>query len=220
MIRKLLKRLTHPFLKYASQKYFSKPRPYRYKGIEVLVIPEVFPPHFTISTKILLDYINQTDIKNKTVLELGCGSGIISLFAVSKEAIVTASDINTTALKTLEKATLKHGLELKIVNSDLFDDIKNQSFDFVIINPPYYPKTPRNIKEQAWFCGENFEYFQKLFLQLSNRKDKTVLMILSQDCNIDQIKILATQQHLKLSIEQEKTSLAEKNFIFKISNYV
>ncbi|WP_411767157.1 methyltransferase [Winogradskyella sp. A3E31] len=216
MIRKLLKKLTHPFLKYGTQKYFSKARKYKYEGIEVMVMPGVFPPHYTLSTKILLDYLKQLDLKNKTVLELGCGSGIISLFAASKEAIVTASDINTVALEALDEASEKNRLQLEIINSDFFNNIANQSFDYVMINPPYYPKKPKNIKEQAWFCGEDFEYFKTLFKQLSQRQDKTVLMILSQDCDIDTIKNIASKHQFQLEIEYEHSTLGERNFIFRL----
>ena len=78
MIRKLLKRILNPFLKYGAKKFSTKPRLYTYEGIEVMVMPEVFPPHYTLSTKILLQFIKQLDLENKTLLELGCGSGIIS----------------------------------------------------------------------------------------------------------------------------------------------
>lgn len=217
MIRQLLKRLTHPFLKYGTQKYFSKPRPYHYEGIEVMVMPEVFPPHYTLSTKILLDYLKPLDLKDKTLLELGCGSGIISLYAASKGAKVTASDINTIALKTLRESALKNELDLNIIHSDLFDQIQRQNFDYIIINPPYYPKNPKSIKEQAWFCGEDFEYFKKLFQQLSERQDETVLMILSQDCDIETIKRIASQNKLQLDVKKERTIIAEQNFIFSIN---
>jgi len=217
MIRQLLKKLTHPILKYGTQKWSSKPRLYTYEGIEVIVMPDVFPPHYTISTKILLDYIKPLDIKDKTLLELGCGSGIVALYAAKKEAIVTASDINNVALKALEKAAKKNSLELAILNSNLFNKLSQLSFDYIIINPPYYPKTPKNIKEQAWFCGENFEYFKSLFLQLSNRNDKNILMILSQDCDIQKIKNIASLNHFQLDIELERTRFNEKNFIFKVS---
>ena len=219
MIRKLLKRLTHPFLKYGTQKYFSKPRPYSYDGIEVLVMPDVFPPHYTLSTKILLDYIKPLDLKHKTFLELGCGSGIVALYAAKKGAQVTASDINSSALVALKDASVKNNLVIDIINSNLFNSISNQSFDYIFINPPYYPKTPKNIKERAWFCGENFEYFKKLFKQLEQRKDKIVLMILSQDCNIDKIKTIASQHHLQLDIALEHTTFAERNFIYRV-NYL
>lgn len=216
MIRKLLKKISHPLLKFGTEKYFSKPRPFSYEGVEVLVMPGVFPPHYTFSTKILLDYISQIELKGKTVLELGCGSGIISLYASKKEAIVTASDINESALTALKEASIKNNLVIEIINSNLFKAITNSNFDYIFINPPYYPKSPQDVKEKAWFCGENFEYFEDLFKQLSQRKDKNVIMILSQDCNIDKIKDIAFKNHLKLEIELERTTIAEKNFIYRI----
>lgn len=217
MIRQILKKITHPFLKYGTQKYFCKPRSYIYNGIEVMVMPEVFPPHYTLSTNILLDYLKPIDLKNKTLLELGCGSGIISLFARSKGACVTASDINDIALEALKKASLKNNLHVNIVYSDIFDHIKSECFDYIMINPPYYPKTPKNIKERAWFCGKDFLYFKKLFKQLATRQDKMILMILSQDCDINEIKSIASQHHFQLDIEQEYSVIAERNFIFRIN---
>jgi release factor glutamine methyltransferase len=216
MIRKLLKRILNPFLKYGEKKFSTKPRLYTYEEIEVMVMPEVFPPHYTLSTKILLQFIKQLDLENKTLLELGCGSGIISLFAASKKAIVTASDINEVALNALEKAKIKNKLSVEIIHSNLFSNIQNQSFDYVIINPPYYPKKPLSIKENAWFCGENFEYFQHLFQQLEKRSDDTILMILSQDCDIKKITSIANKFRLQLKLELERTTFSERNYIFKI----
>ena len=217
-MRNLLKKILHPFLKFITGQYFSKPRKYQYKGIDVLVHPEVFPPHYTISTKVLLDHVDTLKLENKSLLELGCGSGIISLFAASKGADVVASDINNKALEYLSEASKKNRLPINIIHSDLFSNIKNASFDYVIINPPYYPKTPLSIKEQAWFCGENFEYFQNLFQQLSIRSDKNVLMILSEDCQIETIKNIANENSMSLISILEKTVLKEKNHIFRIEN--
>jgi release factor glutamine methyltransferase len=216
MIRQLIKKLTHPLLKYSTKKYFSKPRPYTYEGIKVMVMPEVFPPHYTLSTKILLKHLKQLNLTGKTLLELGCGSGIISLFTASKGAAVTASDINTIALKALQKSALSNNLKVDTILSNLFDNIKTHSFDYIIINPPYYPKAPKNVKEQAWFCGENFEYFEKLFKQLSNRNDKIVLLILSEDCNIDSIRSLANKYKHKFSLVLQRNTFIEKNYIFRI----
>lgn len=216
MIRKFIKHITHPVLKFLTESYFSKTRNYSYKGITVKVVPSVFPPHHTISTKILLDYISNLDLKNKTLLELGCGSGIISLFAASKGAIVTASDINKKALKALDIAAEANSLLVKTKYSDLFDGLDVTPFDSIIINPPYYPKAPKSIKEKAWFCGADFEYFKKAFQQVSKRNDTNILMILSQDCNIEKINNIATTYNLKLTCVFEKKVLAEKNYIFKI----
>jgi len=183
-MRQIIKKITHPFLKRVTQLWFSRPRKYTYKNIEVLVHPEVFPPHYTISTKILLDFIDEINLAKKSFLELGCGSGIISLFAASKGAKATATDINTKAIEYLKKASVKNNIPITVLYSDLFLALKKDFFDYIFINPPYYPKSPKNQKEKAWFCGENFEYFEKLFQQLSIRKsDEIIYMILLKIIN-------------------------------------
>ncbi|MDI9255842.1 methyltransferase [Flavobacterium sedimenticola] len=217
-MRSFIQRVTHPFLKLGLQLYYWKPRNFTYDSITVKIHPDVFPPQLTFSTKILLDFIQDLDLQNKTLLELGCGSGIISLLATKKGAQVTASDINQTALAFLVGNAEKNHLTLTTIYSDLFQNIKNRTFHYIIINPPYYPKQPRNVKEQAWFCGENFEYFEKLFRQLpSYLSPKTsCFMILSQDCDIEKIKAMAFEKNMAFELVMEKKTLAETNFIFNI----
>lgn len=218
-MRSFIKKITHPFLKLGLKIFYSKPRNYIYDGIKILVHPDVFPPHLTLSTKILLDFLSNKDLNNKTLLELGCGSGIISIYSEKKGALVTASDINQNALNYLKKNAQTHQSSINIIYSDLFDEIKKTDFDYIIINPPYYPKAPGNIKENAWFCGENFEYFKKLFKQLPMMifsKNTEVFMILSQDCEIEKIKNIANQNSLGLNVVDRKKVMAELNYIFNI----
>lgn len=219
-MRLFLKKITHPFLRLGLKLFYLKPRKFSYHGINVIVHPEVFPPHLTLSTKILLDFIKPMDIESKTLLELGCGSGIISLYASKKQAIVTATDINKIALQYLEKASQKNDLNIEIIQSDLFDNLQNRIYDYIIINPPYYPRNPKNTKEKAWFCGENFEYFEKLFKQIPNHITNTsdIFMILSNDCDIEHIKSIASKFNLNFNISFEKKILGEINYIFKISS--
>ena len=215
-----LKKISHPLLKFGLQFYYSKPRPFWYDNICIQIHPDVFPPQMTFSTKILLDFINEMDLNDKTFLELGCGSGIISLLAAKKKAFAIASDINQTALGYLEKNALQNNLNVQIVYSDLFEQIGNNTLDYIIINPPYYPKTPKNVKEQAWFCGEKFEYFEKLFMQLPNflSTETKCYMILSQDCDVEKIKAIASKNTMTFELILEKKELVETNFIFRISS--
>lgn len=183
-----------------------------------MVHPEVFPPHLTLSTKILIDFISEIDLNHKSLLELGCGSGIISLFARNKNALVTASDINEIALEYLKTASEENELDIECVHSDLFKNISKKAFDYIIINPPYYPKKPSNIKEQAWFCGINFEYFEALFLQLKpyiSENNKT-FMILSEDCDLDQISKIASKNNLSFKTVFETSKMGEKNTIYQV----
>lgn len=217
-MRLFLKKISHPFLKFGLNFYYSKPRDFTYDDITIKIHPDVFPPQLTFSTKILLDFVNGFDLEDKTFLELGCGSGIISLLAAKKKAFTIASDINPTALSYLEKNALKNNLKIQIVNSDLFEEIVDNTFDYIIINPPYYPKKPKKIKEQAWFCGENFEYFENLFSQLSSylSAQTNCFMILSQDCEIEKIKAIALKNTLAFELVLEKKDLVETNYIFRI----
>jgi len=215
-MRQFIKKITHPFLKLGLQLYYFKPKKYCYEGICVKVHPDVFPPHLTLSTKILLDFIKPLQLTNKSFLELGCGSGIISILAAKKQANVISTDINTTALSFLKEAAQKNQVALSIIESDLFENLNGYTFDYIIINPPYYPKKPKNTKEKAWFCGENFEYFEQLFKQINTKVTyQNAYMILSEDCEIDKIKDIALKNKITLETVLEKKVLSEKNYIFK-----
>ena len=217
-LRSLLKRVFSPFLQAGLKRYYRKPRPYTYDGIKVIVHPDVFPPHLTLSTKILLDFVETLPLENRRFLELGCGSGIISLLAARNGALTTASDINETALDYLRAAAEENNLKVNCVLSDLFTDIEEPYFDYIVINPPYYPKKPESVKEQAWFCGENFEYFEKLFTQLPeylNAENQT-FMILSEDCDVGQISNIATKNDVSLVVERTMTRWGERNTIFRL----
>lgn len=217
-MRTFLKKISHPFLKFGLNLYYSKPRDFAYDHIKIKIHPDVFPPQLTFSTKILLDFVKDLDLESKTFLELGCGSGIISLLTSKKGAKVTASDINQTALDFLVVNAEKNNLKLKTVYSDLFQNIESHSFDYIIINPPYYPKAAKNVKEQSWFCGENFEYFEKLFGELPSylSTETNCFMILSQDCDIEKIKAIAVKNAMAFELVMEKNNLAETNYIFRI----
>ena len=217
-IRPYIKRILQPVLSRFQNWYLSKPRWYNYQGVQVKILPSVFHPGYLLSTKILLKYLLQFDLFDKKVLELGAGSGMISLFAARRGAVVTASDINPLAIESIQTSLEKNKLNGSLLLSDLFQNIPIQIFDFVLINPPYYPKAPQNYQEMAFFCGANFEYFKKLFQQMGDymNEHSKVLMILSEDCDIDKITAIASNHHFELNVVHKTKTLGELNFIFEI----
>jgi release factor glutamine methyltransferase len=184
----------------------------------VLVRPGVFFPGFIISTKLFLQFISNLDLSGRNLLELGAGSGIISVFAASKGAIVTASDINPAAVKNIKENAESNNVKMKVIESDLFKAIPASSFDYIIITPPYFPKDPLNYAEMAWYCGRNFEYFESLFMQMQDfyHPSAFVLMILSEDCNILRIKEIGKKFGFEFRLVQQKRKLGKWNCIFRI----
>jgi release factor glutamine methyltransferase len=199
-------------------KYLSKTRVYRYNDIRLEIPPQVFHPGFFSSTLLLLQYVKQFQLKNKCLLELGAGSGLISIQAAKEGAVVTATDINPIAIEYLHSNSIHNNITLEIILSDLFADIPNQSFDIIAINPPYYKKQPLTIQDHAWFCGENCEYFSGFFSQLSNFiHDKTEsIMVLCDGCDIKMIESAAARNGFKLRLMFTKQYMLEKNYIYKI----
>lgn len=217
-MKKKIQKLIHPFYKRYHFWYHRKPRKYNYGQVYTIVQPGVFSPKNTVSTKVFLDFISDLDLEHKKVLELGCGSGIISVLAASRKAKVWASDINKIAVKSLNEVQKEQALNINVVHSDLFDAVPEVAFDYIFINPPYYPRKPNSIEEQAWFCGAEFEFFKRLFHQISNRlESKTkVLMILSDACDLNMIKNLAQENDLNWNEVFTKPLTFEVNSIYQL----
>jgi release factor glutamine methyltransferase len=199
-------------------KYLSKTRIYKYDDIRLEIPPQVFHPGFFFSTRLLLNHIRQLPLKNKTFLEPGCGSGLISIYAAKKGALVTATDINPVAIEFVKKNSRQNHVDLTIIQSDLFKNIPEERFDIIAINPPYYKKQPLTAEDYAWFCGENGEYFEALFKELDNyvHRGSEVYMVLFESCDMEMIKNNAAANGFTLILARTHKNFLEKNFIYKI----
>jgi release factor glutamine methyltransferase len=218
--KSLLKSLAFRILHPVSEKYLSRERSYKYKTLTITVFPGVFHPGFYFSTKLLLKYLENIELNKKYVLELGAGTGLISIFAANKGGFVTASDISLTAVYNIEKNVKMTNANVEVVHSDLFDDIPHRRYDYIIINPPYYKKTPASEKEFAWFGGNDFQYFRKLFEQLNKNiyENTNVIMVLSDEADLEMINSIAEEFNFRLEEVIHKKTWGENHFIFCIKS--
>jgi len=83
--------------------------------------------------------INNAVMQNGwSVLDLGCGNGIIGIVIaiLFPECTVTMSDVNKRALKIAKMNSDKYHLQnCNIINSNLYEKI-DQTFDTILTNPP------------------------------------------------------------------------------------
>jgi len=221
-LNKLLGRIIGIFYKPLIQWYVSSDRTYNYKDIKLLIKKGVFHPGLFSSTKLLLENIEKLELRGKSLLELGAGSGVISFRAWAKGADVTASDINPIAIEGLT-TNLSHVSaaptnKFNILLSDLFDKIPAQTFDFIIVNPPFYKGNPDNFEEHAWYAGSNFEYFKRFFYGIKDYIGSgTVVLVAFAD--IPELKIvrqLAGEMGYRLEDYIKKGSIFQDQLILKL----
>jgi release factor glutamine methyltransferase len=136
----------------------------RYKGIPIAYLvgkKEFWSMEFDINQSVLVPrpetelLIEQAvevfgNHESPKILELGTGSGIISIVLSKelREPIITATDISHEALITAKNNADKHNInDINFVESNWFDSIKNEKFDLIISNPPYVDKSKLSNKE-------------------------------------------------------------------------
>ena len=78
--------------------------------------------------------------EGQSVLEIGTGSGLVSMYASLLSDDVTATDINYNALELAEKNFKLNNINtIKLEFGDLFEPVKDKKFDVILFNTPYLP---------------------------------------------------------------------------------
>ena len=145
-------------------RFIQKNRIFQYAGIWVKVPVGVFHPGLFFTTTIFIDSLQAVDLQGKKLLDVGTGSGLLGLFAAKKGARVSAIDINPKAVVACRENATANQLDISALESDLFDKLpKGNSYDLVLINPPYFAAPAKDLAARAFFAGSNLEYFEKLF---------------------------------------------------------
>jgi SAM-dependent methyltransferase len=73
------------------------------------------------------------------VLDLGCGTGALSVSAAPKSKSVTATDLNPRAAGfTVFNARLNGAGEIETLTGDCYDPVAGRAFDLILCNPPFF----------------------------------------------------------------------------------
>lgn len=208
-MHQLLKYLQKPW--YAIIRwYYRKPRNITKRGIKIKLNPSVFHPSIYWSTDLLLDYAMSLPLAGMRVLELGCGSGWISLYlAKNTDAEIHASDINPNAISGIRESAKMNQAQIISYESDLMQQLPKLHWDTILINPPYFAKDIDRMDEYAFYTGPNHEYFRALFPQLRDASFGRVIFILSENVRRAEIQEIAKQSGYSLRLLIEKKRMGE-----------
>ncbi|VDO77817.1 unnamed protein product [Heligmosomoides polygyrus] len=141
----------------------SLPTPlYRLNAVQQQTVYEPAEDTFLLLDAIEKDIQKLRDMSPQIVLEIGCGSGVVSAFlnkALGRHVTSLATDYNPDALDcTIETGRL-NDVKIEVVRTDLdngLDHLENK-VDILLFNPPYVPteEEPKSNLERCWAGGPN-----------------------------------------------------------------
>lgn len=158
-----------------------------------------------------------------TVLEIGCGSGLISIYMALKGAIVHCSDIDPKAVMCTRYNAHLNGVDICAMESDVFNAITGQ-FSTIIFNPPYLSGEQSEIDvddSRQWYGGQDgFDVTRKFLNQCGNflRKGGSVYIILSSLTDIQSLK--DDFSDLVFTVCGERSFFFEHIYCFLVSGFV
>jgi release factor glutamine methyltransferase len=129
-------------------------------GLNFMVSPGVFIPR--PETELIVEKAIEIlkNLKEPYFGEIGVGSGCISISILHKvlQAKALGVDISEKALQVTKRNAQMHGVagRLKLLRSDLFENINSESFDLIVSNPPYISE------EQIQFLQDEVRKFEPL----------------------------------------------------------
>lgn len=114
--------------------------------VAVMTMPGVFSwEELDAGTAFLLENLDLGDVK--TVLDVGCGNGVIGAALAPNVAQVIMTDDNLLAVRcaraTIADSDLKNAM---VAASDVYAALKGQTFDLIVSNPPFHQKFDVNAK--------------------------------------------------------------------------
>jgi release factor glutamine methyltransferase len=212
--RAVLMQLYRPF----ALRTIARDRTSRFCGLRLTVPKGVFHPGLFFSTKVLARSVVDLGVKGRRVVDVGCGTGALSLVAAREGAAVTAIDVNPLAVETTRANAVRNSLSVEAIESDLFDALGDRRFDVVVVNPPFYRRDPTTVAEQAWLAGGDLGYFERFFTGLGAHVEEggDVLMVLSEDCDLTAIRAAAERHGWRLDLRRRKIVWLEEVSVYSV----
>ncbi len=184
-------------------------------SIDIDTVPEVYNP--SDDSYLLLEVVEVTP--GQTFLEIGSGTGLVSIHAAKAGAKVTACDINPHSVDCTRINAARNGQTVKVIESDLFERVHG-IFDVIAFNPPYLPGKAASTAwiEKSWSGGEDGGEVARRFLEGAWRHlapGGRIYLILSSLGGITSVLKVAKERY-ECEMLSEKRMFFESIFAFRL----
>jgi 16S rRNA G1207 methylase RsmC len=182
------------------------------KGMSLTIRKGVFNPDakLTNSTSIILN--NMPEVKNKDILDVGCGSGAIGIYCALKGARkVICTDVDENSLKNARENVIKNKVEhiVSVTKSNLFDNVGG-TFNYIFGNLP--------INDEAWNLDISTADLMKKFLSKCPqyiKKGGSVYFAWNSSANLKPVKdYLVKEGHKFKELTEDKPE--RKWYLFEV----
>lgn len=115
------------------------------EGLQLVSHPGVFG-HGKLDdgTRLLLDELSKLLPEGAaSILDMGCGDGILTAWLAQRGAKVTGVDINAFAVEATRRTLAANALDGEALPSDVYSALPGRRFDVLVSNPPFHQE--RNI---------------------------------------------------------------------------
>jgi release factor glutamine methyltransferase len=108
-----------------------------FMDLEFKVNPSVLIPR--PETEELVNIILKNELGNKTILDIGSGSGCIAISLAKHypNAKVTALDLSEDAIELSKMNAKENDVNLEFINADILNFKSDKKYDIIVSNPPY-----------------------------------------------------------------------------------
>jgi len=179
------------------------------KGKPLWVHPQVLSPQYSYSSRFIMH--NWNIPKESTVLDMGTGTGVLALFAALKGAKhVVAVDINPHACSIAEKNVKENKVSdrVKVIQSDLYNNVKKEKFDRIIFNAPYWNNEPNPsipltyaVFDKNYLTLRRFLKESKEYLNINGK----IILSFSTQGEIDLIRLIIAKSRFIIEKEIQET---------------
>ncbi|MDL2310738.1 peptide chain release factor N(5)-glutamine methyltransferase [Peptostreptococcaceae bacterium OttesenSCG-928-C18] len=186
---------------------------WNFYGRDFYVEEGVLIPRF--ETEILVEKILELDSKIDDILEIGIGTGIISLtLALEKpNSRIIGVDISKLAIELATKNKEKYKVEnCKFIESNVYSNVdSNDKFDLIVSNPPYINKDDMDKLDRkldyepvnALYGGEDgLDFYREIIKESVNylKKDSYIALEIGYNQGKDIKKILETNKFKEIQV--------------------